>query len=191
MKNWAVIFAFAIFSCAPPLDKIQSRVSRNPGAGRYLSVPFIAQEEFYCGPASLAMAVDYYGCSISQDEIASRYFKAEVGGLFTVDMIAAARDLGFEVGQGAGTWDLLKQSISEGDPVIIFWNWTAEPLPLRHFAVAVGYYSPGPKDWVIVHSGSHQNQVMSRKQFERLWFWEDNWMMTIKPGSQPCSWKSP
>jgi ABC-type bacteriocin/lantibiotic exporter with double-glycine peptidase domain len=191
MRTWPLIIALLISSCAPSLHTIQSRIAREPARGRLLSVPFIAQEEFYCGPASLAMAINYYGCSITQDEIAARYFKNEVGGLFTVDMIAAARDLGFEPGQGAGTWEMLKQAISEGDPVIVFWNWAAEPLPLRHFAVVVGYYSTGQKDWVIVHSGSHQNLVISRGRFERLWFWEDNWMMTIEPGLEACKWQSP
>jgi len=190
MRKPGLLLIILICSCSPSFQKIKSELAQNPASGKYLDVPFIAQQDLYCGPATLAMAANFYGCALSQDEIAQKYFDPDVGGLFTLDMIAAAKELGFEVEHGSGAWEQLKKDIDRGEPVIVFWNYLPEPLPGRHFAVAIGYFSDKDREWLVVHSGKKQNQVMARKKFEDFWRIEDRWMMTIKPGPNACKWRS-
>jgi len=180
-KNRKWLFAIAVLacSCTPPLDKIKSELASNPTSGHYLQVPFISQQELYCGPASLAMVANYYGVKVSQDEIAARYFQAEAGGLFTVDMIAAAKELGFKPEHGPGNWEQITNRLRNGNPVIVFFSLTVEPFPTRHFAVAIGYLDSANRQYLILHSGSKPDQVIPRPKFERMWSQEDSWMMTF------------
>jgi|YelNatPaOPRAMG01_1025707.scaffolds.fasta_scaffold203612_2 ABC-type bacteriocin/lantibiotic exporter with double-glycine peptidase domain len=189
MKKISIAFILLFFSCAPSVNKIKSELAQNPLQGKYLQVKFIPQKELYCGPASLAMLLNYYGCELTQDEIAERYFIAELGGMLNLDLIVAAKELGFEVEHGKGDWESLTRKIDSGDPVIVFWNYSIEPVPLRHFALAVGYFQSNDKEWLILHSGEKPDRIMSRAQFERLWAQEGNWMMSVKPSEQICKWR--
>lgn len=192
MKIGKIIFVFLFLfcGCVPSADKLKSEIKQNPAQGRYLEVAFIPQKTHYCGPASLAMLLNYYGCNLTQEEIAQRYFLLKLGGFLNLDLIVASKELGFEVEHGPSTWDDLREKIKQGDPVLVFWNYAPEPLPFRHFALVIGYFQKGTKEWVIVHSGKKAEQVMNRWEFERLWKQEGNWMMTVKPGKEICQWKT-
>ena len=54
-------------------------------------VPFYPQEQYYCGPASLAMALAWSGVSLTPDEAAAQVYTPGREGTFAPDMIAAAR----------------------------------------------------------------------------------------------------
>jgi len=180
---WLTIF---LFSCAPNFSQIKSELVQGNGQGKYLEVPFIAQEEFLCGPASLAMVLNYYGCSISQEEIAQNFSSDQLLGSFTLDLIAEAKALGFSVNFGAGNLERIKQSLENNQPIIVFWNYLLEPLPARHFAVVIGYYQDHNHNWIIVHSGDKPHQILSQEKFLKLWERENYWMMTIKPDNPIC-----
>jgi ABC-type bacteriocin/lantibiotic exporter with double-glycine peptidase domain len=186
MRKAVLALALFVCACAPSLEKVSSDIKRDQSSGRLLKVAFIGQKESFCGPATLAMLLNYNGCSLTQDRIGEKYFSGAFAGLFTVDMIAAAKEYGFEVEQGPGDFDALKRAIDAGSPAIVLWNNLPEPLPAGHFALAVGYYHSKDGDWLVLHSGQKENLLMRRDQFEKLWKRENNWMMTVKPGPTIC-----
>ena len=190
MKN-LFLLGLLFCACAPSISKIKSELAQrgadnNVCEGKYLEAPFIAQKEFSCGPASLAMVLNYYGCLISQEEIAKNFSSDQLLGSFSLDLIAEAKALGFSVEFGAGNLEKIKQSLEQNKPAIVFWNYLLEPLPARHFAVVVGYFETHNQTYLIIHSGAKPNQVFSQKNFLKLWARENNWMMTIKPDNPTC-----
>ncbi len=178
-----LIIFFSFLSCAPSVEKIQAELKIHPEWGKYLQVKFIPSKDFLCGASSLAMLFSYYGKKVSVEEIAEKYFSARAGGLFTVDLIACAREYGFEPKAESGGWEKLKKALDEEKPVIVFYNQLPEPLPARHFALVVGYYQKDGNIWLILHSGKKPNQLISKKKLERMWKRTDFWMMTIQPSS--------
>lgn len=85
---------------------------------KILNVPFIKQKISYCGPAALAMVMQYYGCNINQDLIGDRiyaqYFGAKIGELEEI-----AKEEGFETSIPRSSLGELVSFIDDGCPVIV------------------------------------------------------------------------
>jgi len=173
------LWLFFLFSCAPSWEKIQPELKAHPEQGKYLEVKFIPSPDFLCGASSLAMLFSYYGKEVTLEEIAEKYFSPQAGGMFTLDLIACAREYGFEPKPEPGNLKKLKQALNQNKPVIVFFNYLPEPFPARHFALVVGYYQKDDKCWLILHSGRTQNQLLPCPKFTRLWKRTNYWMMSI------------
>ena len=57
-------------------------------------VPFHSQEDYQCGPAALAMALNWSGISIVPDELVSQVYVPAKKGTLQVEMVGAARRYG-------------------------------------------------------------------------------------------------
>lgn len=154
----------------------------DPSAGTLISgVPFIAQKDFDCGPASLAMVLNFHGINADADAIAREFETRDTAGTFTVDLLIAASEAGAEAHWIEGDMDKLKGEIEAGRPVVVFINRAVNPLPARHFAVAVGYLSHQGRDYVVLHSGAEPWLMAPVRKFERQWKRTGRMMMTVLP----------
>jgi len=176
----------------------------------YIAVPFHYQDNsYYCGPAALEMAFDYYGADVPQVEIAD-VTRTNASGTFTDELRRAAhfsnlstslsdeipgnitgysaRQFGYAAFKRQGlTIEHLKSLIDEGDPVIVLMWWTSLKQ-YAHYRVVVGYNSTHVithdswnTDWGGEYGGA--NTSMTSETFLELWSAFDYWGLWIHPWS--------
>jgi ABC-type bacteriocin/lantibiotic exporter with double-glycine peptidase domain len=155
-------------------------LEKDPSAGKIIDVPFIKQKRFDCGPASVAMVINYYGIDADAEKIAKDFENENVVGTFTVDLLIAASEAGLDAHWVEGDIGKIKKEINAGRSVIVFLNLLMNPLPRRHFAVVVGYLSQNGKDYVILHSGETPYQMMPEKKFSKYFRRTGRMMMTAE-----------
>jgi ABC-type bacteriocin/lantibiotic exporter with double-glycine peptidase domain len=171
------------------LDAVRADVAA--GHGHLITtVPFIAQEEFQCGPAALAMVLRYYGAGIGEDEIARELYIPSVRGTLNFDLEFYARRRGFQARSFAGTLARAKEELSMGRPLIVFQDLGVATYPIPHFAVLLGY--DDRSEAVVLHSGTTAYRVVSYAEFERTWARGRAWTLLITPaGESNASQSSP
>ncbi|MBE0412552.1 MAG: PA2778 family cysteine peptidase [Yoonia sp.] len=141
-------------------------------------VPLIQQAAFYCGPASLAMVMQWAGSNVTQDEIAALAFSPGAGGTYLADMIGSARRQG-QLAVEIGTFDQLLSEVAAGHPVIVFQNLGLGVAPVWHYGVVTGY--DFVQDAVYLNSGQRDQMVMPFAVFERTWRRGDHWGLVVLP----------
>ncbi len=149
-----------------------------PRKAAIVDVPLIEQTDFYCGPAALAMALQWAGQDVSQDQIARLAFSPGARGSFQEDMIGAARRRGALAVPLSG-FDHLTAEIAAGHPVIVFQNLGEVWAPIWHYAVVTGYDLQARS--VAFHSGQLSRTNMSLAKFERTWAGGDGWGLIVLP----------
>jgi ABC-type bacteriocin/lantibiotic exporter with double-glycine peptidase domain len=187
IKNRAwLVFLFFIAECAGShKPDFLKELKAHPERGYYIpGVPFYPQEESMCGPASLASVMNYYGIETSPQDIASAYFSGSVGGVFPVDLELFAQEEGLEAKSYSGDLENLHQELWKDHPLIIFQNLAFEPVPLRHFAVVVGFYREDDHEWIILYSGKAKDLLMPVKKFLASWQRTGNWTLLVLPRNE-------
>jgi tetratricopeptide (TPR) repeat protein len=144
-----------------------------------LNVPFYPQEQFYCGPTTLAEVFEYYGTKVAINEIAQQTFVPGKEGTFKPEMVAATRANNFIAYSKKGSLKELVKLLNNGHPVIIFQNNGFSWSPLWHFAVVTGYDLASQQ--FVLHSGITQDYQIPFSLLERTWRAGDFWMLTPLP----------
>lgn len=154
-----------------------------PPSAQVAGVPFYAQEENYCGPASLAMMLSWSGETADQDAVAREVYTPGRQGTLPQDVIAAARRHG-RLAVPVRSLPALQAEIAAGHPVLVFQNLGFSWYAVWHFAVVTGY-APGQ---ITLHSGTDPDHVMSLARFERSWLAADHWgLVVLPPDTLPAS----
>ena len=130
-------------------------------------VPFIPQDDYQCGPAALAMVLNYYGAPVGHDEIARELYLPSVRGTLNLDLEFYARRRGFEARAFEGTLDRVRDEIRRGRPLIVFQDLGAPGYPVPHFAVLLGFDDRAGV--VVLHSGTTAHRILSYEEFTRTW----------------------
>ncbi len=157
-------------------------LARAPEAGALIAgVPHVPQDRYQCGPSALSSVLRFHGVDADPDAIEERFATEAVVGTFTVDLLIAASDAGMEAHWIEADLAGLKAEIDDGRPAVVFLNLLPNPLPKRHFAVAVGYLEHGGSDYVILHSGNDAWLMVGERKFKRQWSRTGNMMMTVEP----------
>lgn len=179
-----LIAALALTGCAAPsLDLTPAGDA--PTKAIVAGVPIIKQADFYCGPAALAMTLQWTGQDVSQDQIAALAFTPEASGTFQQDMISAVRRRGALAVPLSGFANLTAE-LAAGHPVIVFQNLGESLLPIWHYGVVTGYDLE--RKTVTLHSGQLSRTVMTLEKFERTWAGGDGWaLLVLAPGNLPAS----
>ncbi len=141
-------------------------------------VPFVPQEELWCGPAAMAMVLTWAGVPTTQEAAAAQVYTPGREGTLTTDMTAAARRNG-RLAVPAGTLANLLGELAAGHPVVVFQNLALDVYPQWHYAVAVGYDLD--KAELVLHSGTEVRHTVSLAAFERTWARGDNWSLVVLP----------
>jgi predicted double-glycine peptidase len=139
-------------------------------------VPFFPQEDYQCGPASLASVLTYWGIHNTPDEIGRQIFSTSARGTLTIDMMFYAQERGLFAEQFKGSMGAVRNSVDSGHPLIVLVDYGISLFQMNHFMVVTGYSNRG----VIVHSGRFQNKFLPEKDFLAAWKKTDYWSLLIK-----------
>ena len=188
IKNARALASVLFLSCAALIqgcaswtpqtkDLAEHRPAGIPGARELTEVPFFAQSEYQCGPASLAMVMNAAGVKVTPEELVSQVYVPERKGSLQVEMLAAPRRHGLVTYELAPTYAALIREIAAGTPVILLQN-----LGIKegwHYAVAIGY------DWdngmLQLRSGGNERQEMPFAMNEMAWRRSGYWAMVAMP----------
>lgn len=180
----AFVAALALAACAaPPLDLTPAPDA--PQKAAVAGVPIIEQADFHCGPAALAMVLQWSGQDVTQDQIAALAFTPGARGTYQENMIGAARRQGALAVPISG-FDNLTAELVAGHPVIVFQNLGERFAPIWHYAVVTGYDLD--RNTVTLHSGQLSRTTMSLAKFERTWAGGEGWaLLVLAPGQLPAT----
>lgn len=171
--------ALAASACATPqTDNVYQNRGALPAQAKVEAVPFYPQEDLYCGPASLAMALAWSGVTASQEEVAAYVYTPGRDGTLPTDMIVGARRYGRLAVPVTGLEDLLAE-LAAGHPVIVFQNLALDWFPQWHFAVATGYDLDAGD--LVLHSGLIADHRTALAKFERTWRRAEHWALVVLP----------
>jgi tetratricopeptide (TPR) repeat protein len=145
------------------------------------SVPFFAQEDFFCGPSTLAMVLNHAGENTTPEKLSELVYLPGRKGSLQLEMLAAPRRLGYLSYQIEPTLPALFAALNAGQPVIVLLNLSLPMAPMWHYAVAVGYEAAG--NHVILRSGAKERDLVPVATFLKLWERSQNWgFAVLKPG---------
>lgn len=171
-----------------PLLPAPSELSHLPPQVLLQDVPFHAQDDYQCGPASLAMVLNHRDIAATPDELKDRVYLPERQGTLQVEMISAARERDVVVYPLEKTLKAVLTELDAGNPVLVMQNLAFDWYPQWHYAVVVGYDLPAQQ--MIVHSGLNEAQREPFHVFMRTWNRADNWArVMLPPGQLPATVK--
>jgi tetratricopeptide (TPR) repeat protein len=185
------IFALCLLSGCVSLPQTEA-LRAEGGAGlppraELDTVPFFAQEEYQCGPAALAMALNAAGIAATPDALTEQVYIPARKGSLQVEMLASARRHGLLAYELAPELKDVLAEVAGGNAVIVLQNlglWAFHPY--WHYAVVIGYDLE--KKQIILHSGTKAHRAMPIGLFEFLWIDGSRWaMVALAPGRLPAS----
>ena len=155
----ALLLSVLLTGCATPPQVLDLRRSAGdlPARVELAEVPFFPQEEYYCGPAALAMVLDWSGLTVTQEDLAPQVYTPGREGTLQTDILAAARRYGRIAVPVTDLRSLLTE-LAAGNPVLIFQNLGLSALPQWHYAVATGYELESGT--LVLHSGQEERHVV-------------------------------
>jgi hypothetical protein len=145
------------------------------------TIPFYSQKAYQCGPAALAMVLNWSGLPISPEDLTPEVFTPDLKGSLQSAMVSAVRRNGRIAYVFTGLSDLFAE-VAAGHPVIILQNLGLSWYPVWHYAVVVGYDLP--EKYVILRSGNIRRKFMSFQVFEKTWARGNYWGLLILQSNQ-------
>ena len=142
-------------------------------------VPFVAQPEWQCGPASLAMALAAAGREVPLGRLVERAFTPGLAGSLQAEMLAAARAERMLATELPPTLEALRAELADGRPVVVLQNLGLPMLPRWHYAVLIGMDEGAGE--VVLHSGDTPSMPMRLSVFERTWSRAGRWAFAVTP----------
>jgi hypothetical protein len=149
-----------------------------PAKAMVANVPFFAQEELQCGPAALAMALNWSGISVQPSDLTPEVFTPDLKGSLQSSLIGATRRHGRVSYSITGSEALLAE-VSAGHPVIVLVNLGLSWYPIWHYAVAIGFDLE--REEIILHSGLTANEHLSARVFLNIWQRSEYWGLLVLP----------
>lgn len=150
-----------------------------------VQVPFVPQEKYQCGPAALAMMLQWAGKTDTAESLVDEVWLPEREGSLGIELKAAARSRGL-LAYPIEDEDSLFRELQAGRPVLVLQNLALERWPKWHFAVVTGYDNAGKT--ITLHSGTTESATSHWNRFIRTWARADRWGFTlVPPGELPAS----
>lgn len=173
------IALLVLAGCATPqTDLVLQQRGALPPQAELRDVAFYPQAENECGPASLAMALDASGVTVTPDELTPIVFTPGREGSLQPDMISAARRHG-RIAYPVQDLRSIMTEIASGTPVVVFQNLGLSWYPQWHYAVAIGYDMDEKE--IILHSGETERAHLALTTFERTWERGGHWAIAVLP----------
>ncbi len=175
----AALAALGLAACATPaaVERAALRPAL-PERAEVAGVPFEPQDELWCGPAALAMALSWSGPRVTQAELAPAVYTPGRAGTLQSDLLAAARSHGRLAVPVAELGDLMAE-LAAGHPVLVLQNLGLGWWPVWHYALAVGYDRTAGD--LVLRSGLEARQRIALATFERTWARAGHWGLVILP----------
>jgi len=148
-------------------------------------VPFFPQKAYQCGPASLAMSLNWSGLPVSPEDLRDEVFTPTRKGSLQTALISAARRHGRIAYVSTGI-EIIFSEVAAGHPVIILQNLGLSWYPVWHYSVVVGYDLP--KKIVILRSGATARKIMPSRVFMNTWARGNYWgLLILRPDQLPAT----
>jgi tetratricopeptide (TPR) repeat protein len=148
-------------------------------------VPFLAQQAYYCGPAALAMTMNFYGRAVSQGAMARALYVPALKGSLQAEMLAATRQQEMLAYVLRPDLQSLLSEVAAGHPVVVLQNLSVGWYPVWHYAVVIGYDLETRE--LILHSGRNPYYRVPMSTFERTWARSGYWaLVPLPPGKLPA-----
>jgi len=141
-----------------------------------LKIPYYRQEtDYFCGPAALKMALEFFGKKVSQKKLAGLLKTNEKRGTLRRDMIKTARGFGLSArGFFGKNLDEVKKFLNTGNiAIVIFVEPSSEE---DHYSVLAGV---GRGCVVLNDPLSGKNFEIKEKDFIARWNKWNRWFMVI------------
>ncbi|EAU56166.1 PA2778 family cysteine peptidase [Mariprofundus ferrooxydans] len=149
-------------------------------------VPFFPQQDHQCGPASLAMALNHAGASLSPDLLRSGLFVPGREGSLQVEMLALPRRYGYVAYPLIPQLGSILRAVEAGHPVVVLQNLGLSVAPQWHYAVVTGFDLA--KGSIRLHSGETPDYQLALSTFERTWKRAGSWAMVAhRAGELPVA----
>lgn len=177
-----LVAALAAVACMRPTLE-GTLPERSDGSGHLItSVPFLPQESYQCGPAALAMVMQYYGAEVGQEEIATEVVRPSIRGTLNLELEFYARRRGFHARSFVGTLERLRGEIRRNRPLVVLQDLGVGPYAVPHFAVVVGF--DDRTETVVLHSGTTPYLIVPYREFERSWAKRRAWTLLVTPADE-------
>jgi tetratricopeptide (TPR) repeat protein len=164
---------------------LQKAKTRGPDLVELEEVKFYPQKAYQCGPAALAMALQWSGLPIEPEALISQVYTPARKGSLQATIIGAARRHG-RVAYPVSGMDAILKEAAVGHPVIVLQNLGLSWYPIWHYALVVGYdLSMGD---IILHSGITPYKRLSFRVFENTWARSYHWgLLVLRPDQLPAT----
>ncbi|MCP4011340.1 MAG: PA2778 family cysteine peptidase [Proteobacteria bacterium] len=163
-----------------PLNQISASV---PPQVHLTSVPFFAQKAYQCGPATLAMALQWSGVSITPDDLKPEVYTPGRKGSLQSGLVTSARRHE-RLAYGVQGLDCLIREVAAGHPVIVLQNLGLDWLPRWHYGVVVGYDLH--EKHIVLNTGLTMARRVRISTFYRTWKRADQWgLLVLAAGHMP------
>jgi hypothetical protein len=144
----------------------------------WTGVPFFPDDDYNCGPATLASVLKYTGADVSIKTLISQVFLPSRQGSLQVEMLAAPRHYGWISYQLQPRYPDLLREVAAGNPVIVLQD--VGPLFTQwHYAVVNGF--DYPSGTLYMRSGTRPREKIPFTYFERTWIKGGYWAMVAMP----------
>jgi tetratricopeptide (TPR) repeat protein len=158
----------------------EQRPAGLPARVELAAVPFFPQDNYYCGPAALAMVLNAAGLNVTPEDLIDQVYLPGRKGSLQVEMLAAARRRGLIAYELAPQATDMLREVAAGTPAIVLENYGPfDWFPLWHYSVVVGYDLDRLE--VIRRSGKQQRRPTPLPVFEKIWKHENYWAMVVVP----------
>lgn len=162
-------------------------IAFSQSSGVWLDVPFIPQEKNGCGAAVIAMVIDYWGnqqrhpqtLPVDVSAIQQSLYSPQARGIYSSDLQRYFEDHGFRTFTLKGDWDLLREHLEKGRPLIVALK-PAKGETALHYVVVAGI------DWnngLIMINDPAQRKLLKveRRRFENEWEAVNRWTLLAIP----------
>lgn len=150
-----------------------------PAQTEIKGISFFPQEDYECGPASLAMLMQAAGVKVLPEQLLEQVYLPNRKGSLQVEMLVASRRHGLVSYALKPDLETILREVAAGNPVLILQNLSFSIYPIWHYAVVIGF--DRDRNVMIMHSGRTPRLEMSLFTFERTWARSDYWAMLALP----------
>ena len=148
-----------------------------------LTVPYIPQDDFQCGPAAVAMVMAYGGEAVPLEDLTSEIYSPALRGSLQPALVAAGRRHGWLAWE-ISTFDAILQEVAAGRPVIILQNRGLTWKPVWHYAVVVGF--DAARGQIYLNSGREEQRAVATRTVLRTGERGGRWgLLLLPPGALP------
>ena len=148
-----------------------------------LAVPYLPQDDFQCGPAAVAMVMDFNGGGVPLQTLMAEIYSPALRGSLQPALLAAGRRhgwLAWEISDFAA----ILQEVAAGRPVIILQNRGLSWKPVWHYAVVVGF--DAAKERIYLTSGREEQRPVATRTVLKTWERGGRWgLLLLPPGALP------
>jgi tetratricopeptide (TPR) repeat protein len=177
---WSFFVLFVAGCAWTPPGRSISPSAHLPARVELTDVPFFGQQAYQCGPAALAMTLNWSGVPSVPDDLVAFVYIPERKGSLQTGLITAARRHGRLAYPFSGL-DCLLGEVAAGRPVIVLQNLGFSWFPKWHYAVVMGYDLDAGV--VMLHTGRSERRTVGLGAFMHTWHRGDQWGLVTLPAA--------